>query len=102
MTTCYARPRPGTTNARVAECLADAYAKTPFVHACAPEGATLKSVTGTNHAKVGAAANGDVVVSVAAIDNLLKGAAGQAVQNLNLLFDLPETLGLDHLMRVLP
>ena len=102
LTTCYARPRPGTTAARVAECLADAYAKTPFVHACAPGEATLKSVTGTNHAKVGATANADMVVSVAAIDNLLKGAAGQAIQNLNLLFDLPETLGLDHLMRVLP
>ncbi len=102
MTTCYARPRPGATAARVAECLADAYGRTPFVHACAPGEATLKSVVGTNHARVGATANADIVVSVCALDNLLKGAAGQAVQNLNLLFGLPEALGLDHLMRVMP
>jgi N-acetyl-gamma-glutamyl-phosphate reductase len=102
LTTCYARPRPGTTQAKVHECLADAYAKTAFVTPCSPADATLKSVVGTNYAKVGASANADIVVSVAAIDNLLKGAAGQAIQNLNLLFGLPETMGLDHLMRVLP
>jgi N-acetyl-gamma-glutamyl-phosphate reductase len=101
-TTCYARPRAGATPARVAECLADAYAKTPFVHAVSPAEVTLKSIVGTNHARVGATANDDVVVSVSAIDNLLKGAAGQAVQNLNLLFGLAETRGLDHLMRVMP
>jgi N-acetyl-gamma-glutamyl-phosphate reductase len=35
-----------------------------------------------------------VVVSIAAIDNLVKGAAGQAVQNANMMFGLPETTGL--------
>jgi len=35
------------------------------------------------------------LVVVTAIDNLVKGASGQAIQNLNLMFDLPETLGLD-------
>jgi N-acetyl-gamma-glutamyl-phosphate reductase len=102
LTTCYARPRAGATAARVAECIADAYAKTAFVHARAPGDVTLKGVAGTNHAFVGATAGPDMVVAVAAIDNLVKGAAGQAVQNVNLLFGLPETSGLEHLMRILP
>jgi N-acetyl-gamma-glutamyl-phosphate reductase len=38
---------------------------------------------------------GDTVVVLSVIDNLTKGAAGQAVQNLNLMFDLPETTGLE-------
>jgi N-acetyl-gamma-glutamyl-phosphate reductase len=38
--------------------------------------------------------NGDDVMIVSIIDNLLKGASGQAVQNMNLLFGLPETSGL--------
>jgi len=41
--------------------------------------------------------NGDTVVILSVIDNLVKGAAGQAVQNMNLLFGLPEAAGLDQL-----
>ena len=40
---------------------------------------------------------GDVVVVLSVIDNLVKGAAGQAVQNMNIMFDLPETTGLEAL-----
>jgi N-acetyl-gamma-glutamyl-phosphate reductase len=43
-----------------------------------------------------------MVVAVCAIDNLLKGAAGQAVQNLNAMNGWDETLGLEHLQRVSP
>lgn len=102
LTTCYARPKAGTTAARVAECIADAYSKSAFVKAVAPDRARITAVAGTNRALVGATANDDVVIAIAAIDNLGKGAAGQAVQNLNLLFGLPETLGLSHLVRVAP
>jgi N-acetyl-gamma-glutamyl-phosphate reductase len=38
----------------------------------------------------------DTVVVLSVIDNLVKGASGQAVQNMNLMFGLPETTGLDH------
>jgi len=92
--TCYARPRPGATAERVAACLADAYARTPFVRAMAPADVTLKRVVGTNLCHVGATADDDVVLAVGAIDNLLKGAAGQAVQNLNLMNGLDERAGL--------
>jgi N-acetyl-gamma-glutamyl-phosphate reductase len=62
----------------------------------------LKRVVGTNAAHVGATADDEVVLSVGAIDNLVKGAAGQAVQNLNLLNGWDEALGLDGLQRVAP
>jgi N-acetyl-gamma-glutamyl-phosphate reductase len=102
LATCYARPRAGATAARVAECLADAYARTPFVRAGAPEEVMLKRVVGTNLAIVGATASEDVVIALGALDNLLKGAVGQAVQNLNLMNGWDETAGLTHLQRASP
>lgn len=97
LATCYARPRPGVTAARVHQCLADVYTRSAFVDVVAPGEVTMKGVAGTNRARVGAAANADVVVAIGSIDNLVKGAAGQALQNANLLFGLPESLGLDRL-----
>jgi N-acetyl-gamma-glutamyl-phosphate reductase len=102
MATCYARPRPGTTRQRVTECLADAYARSAFVRAVAPEEVMLKRVVGTNLAFVGATANDDVVIALGAIDNLLKGAAGQAVQNLNAINGWDDALGLEALQRAAP
>jgi N-acetyl-gamma-glutamyl-phosphate reductase len=102
--TCYARPRPGAgaTAARVRECLADAYSKTRFVRAMAPEKVSLKGVVATNLCHVGASADDDVVVAIAAIDNLLKGAAGQALQNLNLMTGRDESEGLGALHPAAP
>jgi N-acetyl-gamma-glutamyl-phosphate reductase len=102
LATCYGRPLPGATAARVAECLADAYGRSGFVRAMAPDQVTLKRVVGTNACHVGATANDDVVIAVGAIDNLLKGAAGQAIQNLNLMNGWDETTGLDGLQRFSP
>jgi N-acetyl-gamma-glutamyl-phosphate reductase len=102
LTTCYARPRAGADAARVAECLRAAYASAPFVRVVAPGEVRLSRVVGTNLAYVGASADDDMVVAVGAIDNLLKGAAGQAVQNLNGMNGWDETLGLEHLQRVSP
>ena len=102
LATCYARPLPGTTAKRVAECLADAYARTTFVRAVSPDQVMLKRVVGTNFAHVGASADDDVVIAIGAIDNLLKGASGQAIQNLNAMNDWPEATGLDQLHRVSP
>ncbi len=102
LATCYARPRAGASARRVAQCLADAYARAAFVRAVPPEEVTLKRVAGTNLAHVGAAADDEVVVALGAIDNLLKGAAGQAVQNLNLMNGWNETAGLDALQRFTP
>jgi N-acetyl-gamma-glutamyl-phosphate reductase len=102
LATCYARPRPGASAKRVQECVADAYRQAPFVRAVPPEDVMLKRVAGTNFAEVGATADDDVVIAFGAIDNLLKGAAGQAVQNLNLMNGWDETAGLDALQRFTP
>jgi N-acetyl-gamma-glutamyl-phosphate reductase len=76
----------------------DDYAGEPFVQVL-PEGVpSLADAVGTNQVVIGVApVQGTVtpmVTVIAAIDNLLKGAAGQAVQNLNLMFGWPETEGL--------
>lgn len=52
------------------------------------------AVRGTNFADIGVAASGDVARVFVAIDNLVKGAAGQAIQAMNLMFGLPESAGL--------
>jgi N-acetyl-gamma-glutamyl-phosphate reductase len=102
LVTCYARPRSGATTQRVHECLADAYGRSAFVRTVAPEDVMLKRVVGTNLALVGAAADNERVVAVGAIDNLLKGAAGQAVQNLNAINGWDDALGLQGLQRIAP
>jgi N-acetyl-gamma-glutamyl-phosphate reductase len=99
LATCYARPRAGATRDRVHACLADAYARSAFVRVVPPGDVRLSGAVGTNLALVGATADDDVIVALGAIDNLLKGAAGQALQNLNLLNGWDEALGLEHLQR---
>lgn len=54
----------------------------------------LKDVVGTNFCDIGLYESGDTVIIIAAIDNLLKGASGQAVQNMNIMYGFPETMGL--------
>ncbi len=73
------------------------YAKHPFVRILPPNTAPrVKSVRGSNFCHIGmfAAEGSKYIVVCAVIDNLVKGAAGQAVQNMNLIFSLPETTGL--------
>ena len=54
----------------------------------------IKCVTNTNYCDIGLACAGTTLVITAVIDNLVKGAAGQAVQNMNIMCDFPETEGL--------
>jgi N-acetyl-gamma-glutamyl-phosphate reductase len=80
------------------ELWAAAYADEPFVEVTRGRTPSLADVVGSNRVAVGVAAVAGVstpmLTVVAAIDNLVKGAAGQAVQNLNLMSGLPETEGL--------
>lgn len=72
----------------------DAYAGASFVHIV--DGTPrVKSVVASNHCHIGVATDGESVVVMAAIDNLVKGAAGGAMQWMNRLWGLPETTGLD-------
>ena len=72
---------------------ADYYAEAAFTHV-AERGVDLKQVVNTNKALVHAARHGSKLHIVSVIDNLLKGASGQAVQNMNLMFGFDEKEGL--------
>jgi N-acetyl-gamma-glutamyl-phosphate reductase len=94
--TVYAMLRPGTTTAQVDEALHGAYADAPFVRLTGSALPEIKHVAHTNFCDIGWGVDeaGGRVILVSVIDNLLKGAAGQGVQNFNLLVGLDETTGL--------
>jgi len=92
LATCYVR-----ADGDVRGLLESAYAASPVVRVL-PEGVTpeLQRVQGTDGAEIGVFEDGQTGtgIVICALDNLGKGAAGQAVQNANLALDLDETLGL--------
>ncbi|AEV88370.1 N-acetyl-gamma-glutamyl-phosphate reductase [Actinoplanes sp. SE50] len=99
LVTGYARLRSGVTSLEVKRAYAQAYIGKPFVRVRpAPKAPQdfpmLKAVVGSNVAEVAIAVQGDRLVAVAALDNLIKGASGQAIQVMNLQHGLPETTGL--------
>jgi len=95
--TIYVRLRKGVTRKDIEEIYRKSYGEEPFIRVY-PEGRfpSLQSVAYTNYCDLGIQLDAKTrrVVIVAAIDNLVKGAAGQAVQNMNLMLGLPETAGL--------
>jgi N-acetyl-gamma-glutamyl-phosphate reductase len=95
LATCYARPAAPTSTAALLELLTDAYAGSPFVVVDERPPST-KSTWGSNAAHVTARYDTRTgwVVALCAIDNLVKGASGQAVQCANLMLGLGEACGL--------
>ena len=96
LTTAYARPAaPGLTTAVLLDTYRAFYADEPFVAVVDASPAT-KATRGSNaaHVTVRYDERTDTVVALGAIDNLVKGASGQAVQSANLLLGLPEGTGL--------
>lgn len=93
--TCYARPTNPITTAGVMEVLASFYGKDRFVQV-ADEPPATKTTLGSNTAVLSARADDRTgwVVVLCALDNLVKGAAGQAIQCANLALGLPEETGL--------
>jgi len=98
LATCYVRPTRHVTQAELDALYADAYGAEPFVQV-APAPPSTKTVTGSNMCRVHVRldARSGRIVAIAVTDNLVKGAAGQAVQSLNIAFGLPETAGLEQL-----
>ena len=90
LATCYVQ-----TEGDARELIETAYAGSPLVRIL-PQGVVpeLARVQGTDAAEIGVFGNGDATIVICALDNLGKGAAGQAVQNANLALALPETAGL--------
>jgi N-acetyl-gamma-glutamyl-phosphate reductase len=96
LATCHAQLAGGIMAEQVGHAFAAAYEGERFIElAKSADDVAIKDVVGTNRCRIGwsVGAHGELVV-VSAIDNLVKGAAGQAVQNLNLMLGLPEQAGL--------
>ena len=89
----YTRAVEGMTQEDYRKVFEDYYAGSPFVFH-SNEGISMKEVVNTNKGLVHVELHDGYVHIASAIDNLVKGAAGQAVQNMNLMFGLPETTGL--------
>jgi len=96
LSTIYARLRAGVSAAQISDTLHAAHARSPFVRLTGDALPEIKHVAHTNFCDIGwkvDEATGRIIL-VSVIDNLLKGAAGQAVQNFNLLVGLDERAGL--------
>jgi N-acetyl-gamma-glutamyl-phosphate reductase len=95
--TIYARLQPDVDAAAIERVLTTAYADAPFVRLTGSDLPEIKHVAHTNFCDIGWRVNrpGGQLVMVSCIDNLVKGAAGQAIQNFNVVFGFDETLGLN-------
>ncbi len=95
LATCYARPAGPTSTEALLDALSAAYTGEPFV-VVSERSPSTKATLGSNAAHLTARYDErtGTVVALGALDNLVKGAAGQAVQCANLLLGLPETTGL--------
>lgn len=93
LATCYARIKPGQD---LFELYRQAYANETFVRVLERELPQTKATYGSNYVDLAVRYDEkrQLAVVVTALDNLVKGAAGQAIQNLNLMCDFPETAGL--------
>ncbi|MDA0933399.1 MAG: N-acetyl-gamma-glutamyl-phosphate reductase [Planctomycetota bacterium] len=94
LATIWARPASGVDAASIRTALVETYADEPFVRVYERGMPELNRVQMTNFCDIGVADVHGRVVLVSVIDNLVKGAAGQALQNMNLVLGLPETEGL--------
>jgi N-acetyl-gamma-glutamyl-phosphate reductase len=98
LSTCHVRPTRPVTAAELDALYAAAYDDEPFIEVVAGSPAT-RHVHGSNFARVHVRVDerSGRILAIGAIDNLVKGAAGQGIQAFNLVHGLPETLGLEQL-----
>jgi N-acetyl-gamma-glutamyl-phosphate reductase len=97
LTTIYATPASDLTDQDIVDCYREAYQLRPFIRLC-PEDRLPNTlhVRGTNYCDIGFKldSKNKRLIIISAIDNLVKGAAGQAVQNMNIMLGFDETAGL--------
>ncbi|MEE9201929.1 MAG: N-acetyl-gamma-glutamyl-phosphate reductase [Dehalococcoidia bacterium] len=98
LATCYARLRQQASQAQIDELYREFYRDAPFVTVVGFSPQT-KQTLGSNHCLVHPVVDeaSGRLIALSALDNLVKGGAGQAVQCMNLMLDLPETTGVDAL-----
>lgn len=94
LSTLYLTPAPGVDAGAMREALRERYAAEPFVHVRTQGLPELAHVQHTNRCDIAVVDSGPLVVVVSCIDNLVKGAAGQALQNMNVALGIEETAGL--------
>lgn len=98
LATCYARLKRECTQTQLQELYETFYRNEPFLRVKEPGStANIHAVRYSNLCDISVHTDPhtNTLIAVSALDNMGKGAAGQAIQNLNILFDLPETTGLD-------
>jgi len=97
LATIYLELKEESSQAEIRELYRKQYEDEYFIQLLAEELPEIKNVAGSNFAQIGFRYDERTkrLIIVSAIDNMLKGAAGQAVQNMNLVFDLPESTGLE-------
>ena len=98
LSTMYVTLPDGVDEAMVRAAYVQSYAGEPFVHLLpAGQVATLQHTVGTNRCAIGLTfvPGASTLIVTSTLDNLVKGASGQAVQNMNVMFGLDETIGLD-------
>jgi N-acetyl-gamma-glutamyl-phosphate reductase len=93
LSTVYCEPVKAVSDEQLARLYGDFYDAEPFVQICA-DAPGVKEVVGTNHCHIFVTSVKGRIVSFSAIDNIVKGASGQAIQNMNIAFGLQESLGL--------
>lgn len=98
LSTVYLKPKNSFDAGKLHEIFEEAYQNAPFVR-LRKEPPAIKEVRGTNFCDIYPVYDErtDTLIVLSVIDNLVKGAAGQAVQNMNLMFDFPETEGLSQI-----
>jgi len=89
----YCKPKKEITNEQLGELYREYYKNEPFVQTLEAPPA-VKPVANTNFCHVHPVITRGTIIGFSAIDNLVKGASGQAVQNMNIIFGIDETLGL--------
>jgi len=95
LSTIYVRVPPGTTEEMLADVYVRAYAGAPFVRLAGPALPEIKHVAHTNFCDIGWRVDpSGRAILVSVLDNLLKGASGQAVQNMNVMLGIDERTGL--------
>ena len=93
LSTIYCQPQTGSSRQSVHDCLVEFYRDEPFVRIVDTPPAT-KQVTQTNYCDIAVSESAGVIILTSAIDNLIKGASGLAVQNFNLMCGFEETTAL--------
>ena len=93
LSTVYCQTKRKLSNDELLQLYRDFYAGEPFVRVRS-DAPAVKDVAGTNYCHVFPTSVKGKIVSFSAIDNLVKGASGQAIQNMNIIFGIEETMGL--------